>query len=201
MSTNPINSAGGKTKQDIVVADSTGKATVTVWEGNVGRLQERKSYKLNKLEVRSYQGKQYLSFPSTASQDDISDIEDSIDVVTSEEDDDDLIKEVTVCGIKELTTVYVCINCNRSIQPVNEHIAKCSVCNTTQRFSSPKQAAKLLVVSGSTRISLRAYDKALREITDTQTSQKEISAQDLLYASQFNCTYNKYNIITNVSRN
>ena len=191
----------GKTKQDIVVADSTGKATVTLWEGDVGQLQENKSYKLNKLEVRSYQGKQYLSFPSTASQDDISDIEDSIDIFTSEEDDDDLIEEVTVCGIKALTTVYVCINCNRSIQPVNEHMADCSACNTIQRLSSPKQTAKLLVVSGSTRISLRAYDKALREITDTQTSQKEISAQDLLYASQFDCTYNKYNIITNVSRN
>ena len=70
-----------------------------------------RAYKLNKLEICSYQGKQYLSFPSTASQDDISDMED-IDVFTSEEDADDLIEEVTVRRIKELTTVSVCINCN-----------------------------------------------------------------------------------------
>lgn len=151
----PSKLSGGKTKQDIIVADSTGKATVTLWEDNIGRLQENISYKLNKLEVRSYQGKQYLSFPSTASQDDISDIEDSIDVFTSEEDDDNnLIEEVTVCGIKELTTVSVCINCNRNIQPVNEPMTKCSAYNTIQRLSSTKQTAKLIVVSRSTKMSL-----------------------------------------------
>ena len=77
-----------------------------MWEGNVAQLQENKSYKPIKLEARSYQGKQYLSFPSTASQDDISDIEDSIDIFTSEKNDEDPNEEMIVCGINELTTVY-----------------------------------------------------------------------------------------------
>jgi hypothetical protein len=44
-------------------------------------------------------------------------------------------------------------------------------------------------------LALRAYNEALRAITDSQT---EVSAQELLYAPPFDCTYNKFNVITEI---
>ena len=86
---NDMQKVGSKSKQDVQVADSTGKATVTLWEPNTNSLQETKSYQLNRLEVRTYMGKKHLSFPSTTSIDEISDIDDVIDCTTSSDDDED----------------------------------------------------------------------------------------------------------------
>ena len=39
----PQTVPGGKAKQDVVVVDSTAKATVTLWESNIGLLKLKKS--------------------------------------------------------------------------------------------------------------------------------------------------------------
>ena len=39
----------GKTKQDIVIADATGKSTVVLWESNVHKLLNHKSYQLSRV--------------------------------------------------------------------------------------------------------------------------------------------------------
>ena len=73
--------AGGKLKQDVVVvADTTAKATVTLWEPDINILKPQKSYQLNRLQIRSFQGKNQLSFPSAPSIDEIEEIEDTIDI-------------------------------------------------------------------------------------------------------------------------
>ena len=133
---------GGKIKQDVVVADSTSKAIVTLWESSIGLLKTQKSYQLNRLETRSYQGKQYLAFPTAPSIDEIADLEDVIEPTTSsDEDNEEILKAVTVSGFKQLETIYTCINCNKTVHPVNAHIGECSVCNTTQKLKKPKQTA------------------------------------------------------------
>ena len=101
---------GGKRKQEVLVADCTGKVMITLWEADIGRLELHKLYQLNRLEIRTYQGKYYLSFPSTASVDCISDIKDAIDVFSSEDDDEEHLHAVTISGIKQLETVYVCVS-------------------------------------------------------------------------------------------
>ena len=63
-----------------------------------------------------------------------------------------------------------------------------------------KQTARLILESSTNNFTLRAYDEALRVITNAQTSEKEISAQNLLYAPEFDCTFNKFNVITNIFR-
>ena len=42
----PVSVPGGKRKQDVVVADSTGVGKVTVWEESIGILTEQSSYSL-----------------------------------------------------------------------------------------------------------------------------------------------------------
>ena len=51
---------GTKTKQDVLVADNTGKATVTLWESNINALKQSRSYQLNRLEVRVYMERKHL---------------------------------------------------------------------------------------------------------------------------------------------
>ena len=66
----------GKTKQDYVIADASGKSTLTVWESYINSLQPQSSYQLNRLLVRIFMGKHYLSIPvSGTTFDEISDIE------------------------------------------------------------------------------------------------------------------------------
>ena len=78
----PEQLVSGHTKQAIKVADATGQTTVTLWGNDIAILQLHKCYQLNRLEIHSYLGKTYLSFPSGPSFDIISDIEDTVEHVT-----------------------------------------------------------------------------------------------------------------------
>lgn len=193
-----LTTTGGKRKQEVIVADSTARATVTLWEADIGILKPQKSYQLNRLEVRFFQGKPQLTFPSVASVDEIDDIEDIVDEVTSDEDaNEETLQGVTVSGIRQLEKIYTCVNCDKNVHPVDPHIGECSSCATIQKLMHEKQTAKLLLHDGSHMHTLRANDDVLRAIADTQS---EVSAQDLLYAPAFNATFNQFNIITKISR-
>ena len=43
--------SNGKKKQDVVIADSTGQTTLTLWEEDVGMILQDKSYQLNCVQV------------------------------------------------------------------------------------------------------------------------------------------------------
>lgn len=53
--------SAGKKKQDVLVGDSTGVARVTVWESEIGKLEEGGSYRLTGMIVREFKGKKFLS--------------------------------------------------------------------------------------------------------------------------------------------
>ena len=54
----PQTFGAGKIKQNITLADATGTATLTLWEGDM--LLQNKSYQTNRLVVRSYNIYQFL---------------------------------------------------------------------------------------------------------------------------------------------
>ena len=39
-------------KQEVITADATAKAMLTLWEGDINMVKEAKSYQMNKLVVR-----------------------------------------------------------------------------------------------------------------------------------------------------
>ena len=81
----PVIVSGGKCKQNAIIADTTGSATLTLWESDIGKLQEQESYHLIKLIVRIYQGQHYLSFPiSGATIHHIDDLQDVIEADTQQ---------------------------------------------------------------------------------------------------------------------
>lgn len=50
-----VKVAGGISKQDVVIADSTSVAKITLWERDIGSVVEGKSYSFGLVVVRSYQ--------------------------------------------------------------------------------------------------------------------------------------------------
>ena len=187
----------GKTKQDITVADATRRATLTLWQPHINSLSTGQSYKMNRLEVRSYLGRQHLSFPSTgATVDHISDIGPVADD-SDEENDDILLNGVTITGVQQLDTNYYCITCNKSIQPgPKPNIGICTTCNTAQKLSTPKVSAKLILDHQNKNITVRANEDALQAIVHPD----KISQVNLLFAPAFNVVYNKFHVVTEISR-
>lgn len=61
---NPTKLNTGKVKQDTIIADSTGTIRLTLWEEDVNKIEEGKSYKLINMLVRCFKGCNYLSFPT-----------------------------------------------------------------------------------------------------------------------------------------
>ena len=77
-------------------------------------------------------------------------------------------------------------------------MTECDVCHTTQRMSNHRFTAKLFVQAASNQhVTLRAYHDAIMTIAQTDGDTK---AEDLLFASPFDVAYNKYHVITKVSR-
>ena len=77
------------------------------------------------------------------------------------DDDDEYLQGTTISGIEQLGTLYTCISCNRNVHPTNAYIGICDSCNTTQKLPSSKQSTKLLLLSGTRKVTVRAYEEAL----------------------------------------
>lgn len=60
--------SGAKKKQDIVTGDSSGSARLTVWEGDIGKVEDDGSYGLIGMTVREYQGERFISTSKENSQ-------------------------------------------------------------------------------------------------------------------------------------
>lgn len=59
----PVMVSGGIKKQDVTVADFTTAAKICLWQSDVGKMIEGKSYRLSNVVVRCYQSSKYLSVP------------------------------------------------------------------------------------------------------------------------------------------
>ncbi len=57
----PTEVAGGKKRQDILVGNSTATARLTIWEKEIGNMEEGKSYRVCGRVVREYRGTKLLS--------------------------------------------------------------------------------------------------------------------------------------------
>ena len=193
----PRTVGAGKKKQEVVLCDSTGSATLALWESDTDMLIEGKSYQMNRLVVRSFLRKTYLSMPPSGAT-----IEDLQDVIHTsapimEDEDDECLANVTITGVQQLESLHTCINCKKEINPASDTVTTCGHCETTQRMGNCRQTAKLFIENQSTRVTLRAYHDALTSIT----LKDQINCEDLLYAHPFDVAFNRYHVITKVSRN
>lgn len=193
----PQRISTGKLKQDIIISDDTGKCMVTLWEAYVNTLQLHKSYQLSRVSVRIFMGKHHISIPKTGSTiEDISDIE-NLDSDTDISEDEEQLKYATVIGVQQLETVYICMNCKKTLQLTSENAGTCTSCKTTQLLLNDKLTAKLFIRAEDQTIALRAHGNIIKTIANKKG---HVKSEDLLFATPFNLTYNKFNTTTSINR-
>ena len=123
----------GKLKQDVIIADATAKSSVTLWESNVNAMQPQNLYQLNRVLVRIFMGKHHLSIPTAGSTiEEISDVENTAIDTDGSEDEEEILESVTIVGVQNLQTVFMCMNCKKHVTPTGEHTGSCDSCNTMQ---------------------------------------------------------------------
>ena len=141
---------GRRVKQDVSVADKSGMARVTVWEGNVNAMVKDRSYCLKNFMVREYQRTKYFTMAKEGSE--IIPIGDIGAVAEQGDRDDELwvINNVTVAGVPYFDTYKSCLQCKARVEPHTECLGKCSKmdCMMMQRFNLCPQhiTAKLLLL-------------------------------------------------------
>ena len=187
------------TKQEVIIADSTGNTVLTLWESDVNSLQLAESYYLTKLRVKIFCGDYGLSYPNFGAS--VSKIEDIGDVIETRSDpSESSIQGVSIVGVKDLVSFKTCISCKTKIT-VTEYpdtIVTCNKCNTAQNVAtcSLKLMAKLLLEGPDvTIITLVAYEDMLKNLLPTG----EITQEALLKLKPFNATYNAFHVITSIS--
>ena len=78
--------SGGKKKQDVLLGDSTGTLRLTLWEEEIGKMEEGVSYKLCGMVVREFRGRKFLS---TSKQNSVIETIDDIGDVEEEDTDEE----------------------------------------------------------------------------------------------------------------
>ena len=115
-----------KVKQDVIIADRSSTAKVSLWEEHVNAMKEHKSYCLKNFIVREFQSTKYLSMCKENT--DIILIDD-IGVVVERSDDEDeisVIKNVTIIGVPHLDKYKACLQCKARVETQTPPLGRCS---------------------------------------------------------------------------
>ena len=123
-------------------------------------VKEAKSYQINKLVVRSFLGKQHLSFPPIDST--IEDIDDLESVVTEDDtppdEEEQQLAAVTVTGIQQLESLYTYINFKKTIHSSRSRVV-CAI--HAPSFDVPYNIYVIINVARNSLILIIAYLIAL----------------------------------------
>ena len=204
----PLNVAGGKTKQDITVADDTSTARLTLWQENVDTLTINGSYHLSGMVVREFQTQKYLSMARIGTE--IKEIEDIGDVIAQPHDGTTEcfeITDATIIGVIQLDSYNSCMNCKARVETINAPNGNCSKCSMLQRVDkcTKQLSAKLLFDSAGSNISLHAFTSILMRMigyddNDTLPETTTLTQEQLLNTPCFTkITYNESYVITGFS--
>ena len=180
---------GGRAERDVSVADGSGTAWVSVWEGYVNAMEKDGSYCLKNFMVRDYQSTKYLTMAKEGSE---IVLIDDLGVVVEEGDRDDelwVIDDVTVGGVPYFDTYKSCLQCKARVEPHTERLGKCSKmeCMMTQRYDLCPQhtTAKLMLLyekDGEQRtVFAFAYGETVHQIAGVD----DISVEVLTEAGTF----------------
>ena len=193
-----VTHLGGKTKQDVFVADATTVKKCTLWEDQIGTLQEHASYWLKNFIVREYASEKFLSLAKDGSE--IETICDIGHTATSKEvveNDDKVITNAQIVGVPLLDKYKACLRCKARVEPSTPPFGRCSKpeCAMMQRYDVCQEqlSAKFLFMTNSNFVSLYAYGKIVKEIAGEGDS---VTEEMLLQAPLITITYNNQNMIT-----
>ena len=189
----------GKIKQDIVLADSTGDGILTLWEEHVGKLEQQKTYSFKKLDARVFLDERTLAIlPHASTMIPANDIDTQILEPTTP--NEHTLDNANIIAITDFQHNTICLACSGRVhlEADNTTVGKCQKCSTVQLIGKCKEnkSATLTLETNYTTVMLGASGDVLQTIA----AKTPFTEYDLLCATPFNVTYNKYNKIINISR-
>ena len=104
--------ANGKNIQNILIADRTATARVTLWEEDINKLVTNKSYQFKQLVLKEFRGERQLS--SIKDHTKIAQIDHDLDEIARNEVQlpVNTIKEAQIVGVFSIEHFSVCLKCN-----------------------------------------------------------------------------------------
>ena len=182
-------------KQDATLADKTGHIQLTLWQNDIDKLEEGKTYRLQNLIVKSFSGRKYLSTPKAGLS---STLEEDMEDVVCDPDTSSLTEELVaeVVGVADVDTRKGCIKCRSTVDEIDHNTGICSRCSMTQRLDRcPKELVVKLVIRDEEKKlhTLMAFQNQIRKITGDDTIDEVTRADEvtksLLNSELFTCTY------------
>ena len=164
-------------KQDCIVGDASSCSHLVLWEEDVGKIAEDKSYKIVGAKVNTYKGANYLSLAPESQIELIDDIG-----VVAQIDSDDLqergiVKKVIVGqidGVLNADQYEACMKCNSKVTIQDDLIAECTKCDTLMRRSrcTTSATAKVLVTDSKDdkKHTLTMFGDIIHQIIDTNST-------------------------------
>ena len=190
----PTQVSGNLTKQDLIIADATAAAKITLWEDRVDTIDEGDSYEFKNVNVRSFKQEKYLSVSKKATT--ITLIPDLENVAEDDVPDNSITINDTRVVAATLNSYSTCIACKSKVKVTDADIMYCTKCQMAQLKSSmsTEVSAVLFISTDDVPIRLSAFRITLGKIVRGQ----ELTVPHLLAALPFNCTHQD-GIITNVT--
>lgn len=202
----PIEVSTGKQKQDIVIVDKSAAIKLTLWEADIGMLEETQSYELRQMMVRTFNDVKLLNYPKEGGSfnaiPDIGDTATYDDTIFTPGAKD--LDHVTIAGVSNLNKYHSCIKCSSKIKvDTPSKYARCTnaSCRLFQSLSSTNEsfAATLVLNHGDQHPQVRVFDKELKQIVDVNAD-GDITEIMLMEANPFSCTVSHNDTINKVWR-
>ncbi len=196
----------GLYKLDVILSKSTGMTRITLWQDDIEKLEVAKSYHIQNLVVRSYDGSKYLTSPKSGStimpKDDMGAVEEPED-----HEDKNKLDDADVIAISYITAYKCCMSCKRKVDSLDDRIGRCTKCCTTQHLDkcNLQMSAKLIIGNQDRTHTLHAFLPMIRRITNADTTTtdgtntEEVTTQQLM-AESFTLTWSANNVINAVCR-
>ena len=148
----------GLYKQDATIADKTVYICLTLWQQDVDKLGQGKSYCLHNLVVKSFNATKYLTTPKASLH---SIPENDQDDVVCEPDTCSLMDEILnaeVVGVTDVSNHRMRIKCNSTVEEIDALVGICSKCTLMQCLDRcPVELSVKLVVSDAEKLAIYTF--------------------------------------------
>ena len=157
--------SGGWNNQNVLVSDYTGTENLTIWGEEIGTMEEERFYILKGVKVDEFNNKKSLSTDRKNCKIEQISCIGMVDDLESENGSECYIN-VCVAGVKEFDNHSRCVNCESEVpcDVDDPEIGTCGECGTVQRMN--EVTAKLIIRSGSIKLTLRASGRLLEDIAE-----------------------------------
>ena len=183
-------------KQDVIIADGTGNAKVTLWDEQIGCLETGRSYQFKEFVVCIFQSNKYLSKGDTSEIIAVGDIGPVFGASSETSEDCIEFTNVIIVGVPELDTYKMCFRCRSRVESSTPQLGRCTRfdCQMLQRFDICQDVttAKLVITYGCDQ-SQRKFmqvsvhgEKLLAEMSGVLSAENggPMITQELLLASK-----------------